>query len=149
MPNAILYFSEIACDRAGFRLFAEKVLPGVLAPLRARRPGRRCLALRAGDGLAVIVGSEVGAVALLRWADADQSLIRAVADASPGKHGLRMPGTDIPIVSPARLADYRPAAVVLFLADLLPEVRAAFPEVEAAGGRWVVADALGSVPARG
>ena len=60
-----------------------------------------------------------------------------------------MPGTDIPIVSPARLADYRPAAVVLFLADLLPEVRAAFPEVEAAGGRWVVADALGSIPARG
>ena len=47
-------------------------------------------------------------------------------------------------MSPARLAEYRPAAVVLFLADLLPEVRAAFPEVEAAGGRWVDAEGLGA-----
>ena len=60
-----------------------------------------------------------------------------------------MPGTDIPIVSPAQLADYRRCAILLFLADLLPEVRAEFPEVEATGGRWVNADALGSAPARG
>ena len=72
-------------------------------------------------------GAASRAVALLRWAEADQSLIRAVVDASPAKQGLRMPGTDIPIVSPDRLAHYRPAAVVLFVADLLPEVRTAFP----------------------
>ncbi len=60
-----------------------------------------------------------------------------------------MPGTDIPVVGPARLAADRPAAVVLFLADLLPEVRAAFPEVEAAGGRWVNAEMLGSGSAVG
>ena len=30
----------------------------------------------------------------------------------------------------------------LFVADLLPEVRAAYPEVESAGGRWVDADGL-------
>ena len=94
-------------------------------------------------------GAASRAVALLRWAEADQSLIRAVVDASPAKQGLRMPGTDIPIVSPARLADYRPSAVVLFRADLLPEVRASSPDVEAAGGRWVNADVLGSAPARG
>jgi hypothetical protein len=32
----------------------------------------------------------------------------------------------------------------VFLTDLLDEVRAAYPEVEAAGGRWVDADALRS-----
>jgi hypothetical protein len=32
--------------------------------------------------------------------------------------------------------------VVLFVPDLRPEVRAAYPEVEAAGGRWVDAEAL-------
>jgi hypothetical protein len=37
-----------------------------------------------------------------------------------------------------------PDAVLLFVPDLLAEVRAAFPEVEAAGARWVDVEALGS-----
>ena len=119
------------------------------AAARARGLRDWLVAERAAGNVVLGYGAASRAVALLRWAGADQSLIRAVADASPAKQGLRMPGTDIPIVSPDRLADYRPAAVVLFVADLLPEVRAAFPEVEAAGGRWVSADAVGSVPARG
>jgi len=32
---------------------------------------------------------------------------------------------------------------LLFLADLLSEVRAAFPRIDAAGGRWLDADTLG------
>ena len=119
------------------------------AVARARGLHDWLVAERAAGKVVLGYGAASRAVALMRWAEADQSLIRAVVDASPAKQGLRMPGTDIPIVSPDRLADYRPAAVVLFVADLLPEVRAAFPEVEAAGGRWVSADVLGSVPARG
>jgi hypothetical protein len=119
------------------------------AVARARGLHDWLVAERAAGKVVLGYGAASRAVALLRWAEADQSLIRAVVDASPAKQGLRMPGTDIPIVSQDRLADYRPAAVVLFVADLLPEVRAALPEVEAAGGRWVSADALGSVPARG
>ena len=106
------------------------------------------VAQRSAGNTVLGYGAASRAVALLRWAEVDQSLIRAVADASPAKQGLRMPGTDIPVVSPARLADYRPSAVVLFLADLLPEVRAALPEVEATGARWVNAEVLGSIPAR-
>ncbi len=71
----------------------------------------------------------------LRRAGVDRTLLPAVADASPAKQGLRMPGTDIPVVSPAQLAARRPDAVLLFLTDLLAEVRAAYPEIEAAGGR--------------
>ena len=119
------------------------------AAARARGLHDWLVAERAAGNVVLGYGAASRAVALLRWAEANQSLIRAVVDASPAKQGLRMPGTDIPIVSPDRLADYRPAAVVLFVADLLPEVRAAFPEVEAAGGRWVSADVLGSIPARG
>ena len=119
------------------------------AAARARGLHDWLVAERAAGNFVLGYGAASRAVALLRWAEANQSLIRAVVDASPAKQGLRMPGTDIPIVSPDRLADYRPAAVVLFVADLLPEVRAAFPEVEAAGGRWVSADVLGSIPARG
>ncbi|MGN6681831.1 MAG: hypothetical protein ACTHKL_29055, partial [Streptosporangiaceae bacterium] len=55
------------------------------------------------------------------------------------------PGTDIPVVEPAQLAVRRPDSILLFLTDLLPEVRAAFPSIEASGGRWVDVDSLGSL----
>ena len=74
----------------------------------------------------------------------DRTLLPAVVDASPAKQGLRMPGTDIPVADPGRLASDRPDAVLLFVPDLMAEVRDAFPEVEAAGGRWVDAQTLGS-----
>ena len=89
-------------------------------------------------------GAASRAVALLCHAQVDRTLLPAVVDASPGKQGLRMPGTDIPVADPAQLAASRPAAVVLFVPDLLAEVRDTYPEVEAAGGRWVDAETLGS-----
>ena len=58
------------------------------------------------------------AVALLRVAGLDASLLAAVADASPDKHGRRMPGTDIPIIAPDALVAARPDVVLLFVSDL-------------------------------
>jgi hypothetical protein len=84
------------------------------------------------------------AVALLCQADVNRGLLPAVVDASPAKQGLRIPGTDIPVAGPARLTERLPAAVLVFVPDLLAEVRDAYPEVEAAGGRWVDVAALGS-----
>jgi hypothetical protein len=55
---------------------------------------------------------------------------------------MRMPGTEIPAVSPDQLAVRQPDVVLLFPADLLTELRAACPEVEAAGGRWVAAETI-------
>ena len=88
-------------------------------------------------------GAASRAVALLRRAGVTAALLPAVADAAPGKQGRRMPGTDIPVISPAQLAASPPDAVVVFLDDLLAEVRSSLPEVAASGGRWVTADALG------
>jgi hypothetical protein len=89
-------------------------------------------------------GAASRAVALLRQAHVDRALLPAVVDASPAKQGLRMPGTDIPVIGPAQLAERRPDAVLLFVADLMAEVRSSFPEVEAAGGQWVDVETLGS-----
>jgi C-methyltransferase C-terminal domain/Putative zinc binding domain/Methyltransferase domain len=97
-------------------------------------------AQRAAGRTVLGYGAASRAVALLRMAGADSSVLPAVVDASPGKHGLRMPGTDIPVVGPAELGARRPHSVLLFLPDLRAEVRAAYPEVEAAGGRWVAAE---------
>jgi hypothetical protein len=101
-------------------------------------------AQRSAGSAVVGYGAASRAVALLRQADADRSLLPAVVDASPSKQGLRMPGTDIPVLGPAQLAERRPDAVLLFVPDLMAEVRGSFPEVEAAGGRWVDDETLGS-----
>jgi hypothetical protein len=122
--------------------------PAALAGLQASMQGcaralHAWLAAQRDAGRAVLgYGAASRAVALLRSAGADRALLPAVADASPAKQGRRMPGTDIPVVSPAEIARRRPDDMLLFLADLMPEVRAAFPEVEAAGGRWVDVETL-------
>jgi hypothetical protein len=77
------------------------------------------------------------AVALLCSAGVDADLLPAVADASPAKRGLRMPGTAIPVISPRELTEAPPDAVLVFVPDLVPEVSKAYPEVEAAGAAWV------------
>ena len=89
-------------------------------------------------------GAASRAVALLCQAHVDRLLLPVVIDASPAKQGQRMPGTDIPVVGPDQLAARTPDAVLLFVPDLLAEVRAAYPGVEAAGGRWMDAAMLGS-----
>jgi hypothetical protein len=98
----------------------------------------RWLAEQRTEGRTVLgYGAASRAVALLASAGIDRGLLRAVADASPAKHGRRMPATDVPIVPPAELVAARPDAVVVFLPELLSEIRAALPEVESGGGRWV------------
>ena len=72
-------------------------------------------------------GAASRAVALLCHAQVDRALLPAVIDASPAKQGLRMPGTDIPVAGPAVLAERKPAAVLLFVPDLMAEVRDAYP----------------------
>ena len=84
------------------------------------------------------------AVTLLRSAGIDSDLLPGVADASPTKHGLRMPGTTIRVISPAELTAAAPDAVLVFVSDLLTEVRESYPEVEASGGEWIDADKLGT-----
>ena len=85
-------------------------------------------------------GAASRSVALLCTAEVGPSLLPAIADASPAKLGRRVPGCGIPVISTAELVASRPDAVVLFVPDLLAECRAALPEVEAGGARWVLAD---------
>jgi hypothetical protein len=82
-------------------------------------------------------GAASRAVALLAAAGIDDTMLSGVADASQHKWGRRMPGTAIPVISPAELVRAKPDAVLLFVPDLLEEVRAALP---ALAGRWVVAE---------
>jgi hypothetical protein len=103
------------------------------------------LAVQRSAGRTVLgYGAASRAVALLCHAQVDRRLLPAVIDASPAKQGLRMPGTDIPVADTSRLATGGLDTVLLFVPDLLAEVRKAFPEVETRGGRWVDVETLGS-----
>jgi len=81
------------------------------------------------------------AVSLLRLAELDATLLPGVADASPGKQDRRMPGTDIPIITPAELVAAEPDVVLVFVSELVAEAKAALPEIERNGGTWVDAGA--------
>jgi hypothetical protein len=81
-------------------------------------------------------GAASRAVALFSRSGVNSRLLAAVADASPAKQGRRMPGTDIPIVSPDELLAAEPDHVPLTLPDLLPEVTARYPQL---AGRWKIA----------
>ena len=73
------------------------------------------------------------AVSLFSRAGITTELVKAVADGSPTKQGRRMPGTDIPIITPDELLAADPDRVLLTLADLMPEITARYP---ALAGRW-------------
>jgi hypothetical protein len=139
----------ILAEEARVGVLDPAVLGGLQREVQTRANGLRdwLVAQRLAGNIVLGYGAASRAVALLRRAGVDRTLLPAVADASPAKEGLRMPGTDIPVVSPSRLAADQPDTVLLFLADLLTEVRAAFPDVEAAGGRWVDAETFGSCQA--
>ncbi|GAB2657748.1 methyltransferase domain-containing protein [Prescottella soli] len=88
-------------------------------------------------------GAASRSVSLFARAGVDRTLVTAVADASYAKQGRRMPGTDVPIISPEQLLQARPDRVLLTLPDLLPEVQRHYPELD---GRWRIA-ADGTPPA--
>ncbi len=136
-------------------LVAEDVRIGALDPAvvrglqrqaqaRAEALHRWLVAERIAGRTVLGYGAASRAVALLLRAQVDRTLLPAVLDASPAKKGLRMPGTDIPVIGAAELEVHQPDSVLVFVPDLLSEVRASFPDVEAHGGRWVDADSLSS-----
>lgn len=81
-------------------------------------------------------------VPLLHSAGVRKNLLAAVADVSVAKQGSRIPGSDIPVIGPRDLVEAEPDSVLLFVPDLLEEVRKAMPAIESSGGRWVSADEI-------
>lgn len=130
---------------AGVRDVAAVRTLGDRATIDAVRLREWLAAERAAGRTVLGYGAASRSVPLLNHAGIDAALLPAIGDASPRKRGLRIPGTDIPVISPGELTARRPDTVLLFLPDLLAEVRTSVPGVESAGGRWVVAADLAPV----
>ena len=75
---------------------------------------------------------------LINYAGVGQDLIAFVCDAAPSKQGKFLPGSRIPILQPAAMAERRPDFVVILPWNIAEEVRQQ-QKVGAWGGKFVVA----------
>ena len=75
---------------------------------------------------------------LLNYAGVKPDLVSFVCDAAPSKQGMFMPGSHIPILPPAALAERKPDYVVILPWNISAEVMQQQSCVEEWGGRFVV-----------
>lgn len=98
------------------------------AYLRARRTeGRRVLGY----------GAASRAVVTLNGAGITAELLPAIGDASPGKQGHPLPGTDIAVISPDELLAADADEVLVLLPQLIPELLRQWPHL---AGRLISVD---------
>ena len=76
---------------------------------------------------------------LLNYAGVKPDLLAWVADANPHKQGKYLPGSRIPIVSPAQIDIEKPDYVLVLPWNLLDEITKAFAGIRAWDGRFVIA----------
>ncbi|MGU3360442.1 methyltransferase domain-containing protein [Methylobacterium sp. M6A4_1b] len=75
----------------------------------------------------------------LNYCGIGPELVRAVADRSPHKQGMLLPGSRIPVVSPEALLALRPDCVLILPWNLRDEIAAEMAAIRAWGGRFVTA----------
>ena len=92
------------------------------------------------DGKRVVgYGAAAKGNTLLNYAGVKPDLLAWVADANPHKQGKYLPGSRIPIVSPARIELEKPDFVLVLPWNLLHEVSQQLAQVRQWDGRFVIA----------
>ena len=115
---------------ADFQAKAEKVKDDFLAFLiEARRGGKKVAAS----------GAAAKGNTLMNFAGIRPDLIRFVVDRNPAKQGKFMPGSRIPIVDEARLAEFQPDYVVILPWNLKDEIMRQLASIRSWQGKFVTA----------
>jgi SAM-dependent methyltransferase len=121
--------TEMAYYR-GFQAQADTIKNDLLAFLIERK--------RAGQKVAGY-GAAAKGNTLLNYAGVRPDLLPYVADASPYKQGLHLPGSRIPVVDQSRLREDRPDLVLVLPWNLREEITSQLEYIRQWGGRFVVA----------
>jgi SAM-dependent methyltransferase len=91
------------------------------------------------DGKQVVgYGAPAKGNTLLNYCGVGGDLIAYTVDRSPHKQGLFLPGTHIPIHAPERIAETRPAYVLILPWNLRDEIVSQMAHVRTWGGKFVV-----------
>lgn len=92
------------------------------------------------DGKKVVgYGAAAKGNTLLNYAGVRSDLLAWVADANPHKQGKFLPGSRIPILAPAQIAEQKPDYVLLLPWNLSDELATELAYVQSWGGRLLVA----------
>jgi hypothetical protein len=87
---------------------------------------RELLGSLTSDGSSIwVYGAAAKTIMLLNYCGIDRRLIEAIADNNEHKQGLYAPGVDLPIRSPAQLAERAPDYVMIGPANISAEIRSA------------------------
>lgn len=114
----------------GFQARADALKDGLLGfLLEQKRAGRRVAAY----------GAAAKGCTLLNYAGVRPDLLPYVVDAAPSKQGRFLPGSHIPVLAPAVLAERRPDLVLILPWNIADEVVQQQAAVRTWGGRFVVA----------
>ena len=91
------------------------------------------------DGKSVVgYGAPAKTSTLLNYCGVRTDFIEYTVDLSPHKQGLYVPGTRIPIHSPDRIAETRPAYVIIFPWNLRDEIVGQMAHIRDWGGQFVI-----------
>ena len=120
-------------DPAGYGGFGQAVADSKCAALRflseERAAGRTVCAY----------GAAAKGNTFLNYCGIGPELVRAVADRSPHKQGMELPGSRIPVVSPQDLLAMRPDTVLILPWNLRDEIAGEMAAIREWGGRFAVA----------
>jgi len=120
-------------DGAAYRDFAPKVAA-------ARSSFLEFLATAKANGKTIAAyGAAAKGNTFLNYCGVTSADIDYVADASHAKQGRLLPGSHIPVISPAELTARRPDYVVILPWNLAEEISAQLAPMRAAGTRFAVA----------
>lgn len=97
--------------------------------IKARREGKRVAAY----------GAAAKGNTLLNYAGVRADLVDFVCDAAPSKQGRFLPGSHVPVLPPAALAQHKPDYVMILPWNLTAEITQAQAQVRDWGGQFVVA----------
>jgi len=92
--------------------------------------------LKAEGKSAAAFGASLRGNALLSFCGVRRDTIAFVADLSPRKHGLALPGTGIPIVPPQRIQETRPDFIFVLPGWSVQELVRQHHYVSSWGGRF-------------
>ncbi len=120
-------------DLAGYTCFAEEIVAIKCATLK------KLIMLREEGKVVAGYGAAAKGNTFLNYCGIGPELVRAVADRSPHKQGLLLPGSRIPIVSPDDLLAMKPDYVLILPWNLKDEVAAQMSEIRSWGGKFITA----------
>jgi len=140
---------DTAVDESARAYLEQEQSAGVVSPDYYTDFGRRVEALREellallrglkADGASIAAyGAAAKGTILLNYFGIDETLVDFVVDRNVHKHGLYMPGVDVPIRPVEALVEDRPDYALLLAWNYRNEVLAQQEAYRAAGGRFIV-----------